>query len=175
VSDLDRVRSRALALIGQHLGAGTWSFGFDNAKTRAGQCDFARRRITVSRHLAARFSDADVDQVLLHEVAHALVGARAGHGPKWRRRAAALGYTGSRLHDGPIASELAPWVGTCPAGHEHFRYRTPTRPAACAKCSRRYDPAHTITWRRREPARTLADRVDAAPAGPAHEGVSVTR
>jgi predicted SprT family Zn-dependent metalloprotease len=152
VSDLERVRARAHDLIGAHLDPRVWTFGFDNAKTRAGQCDFARHRITVSRHLAVRFDDDAVHQVLLHEVAHALAGARAGHGAAWRRQALRLGYTGSRLHDGPIASELAPWVGTCPAGHEHFRYRTPTRPMACARCSRRYDPRHTITWQRRNPA-----------------------
>ena len=143
------VRARAEQLMAAHLGAGAWSFDFDHAKTRAGQCDFARRRITVSRHLAVRFSEADVDQVLLHEIAHALAGARAAHGPTWRRTAKALGYTGSRLHDGPVASELAPWVGTCPAGHEHFRYRTPTRPLACARCARRFDARNVITWTRR--------------------------
>lgn len=156
MTSLEQVRDRAEELLRLHLGGGSWSFGFDHAKTRAGQCDFAKRRITVSRHLAARFSDEDVEQVLLHEVAHALSGARAGHGPAWRRTARSIGYTGSRLHDGPIASELAPWVGTCPAGHEHYRYRTPTRPLACAKCSRRFDERHLITWRRqREHAETV--------------------
>jgi len=145
----DVVRWRAEELIAAHLGHGTWTFAFDHAKTRAGQCDFGRHRITVSRHITARVSDADVEQVLLHEVAHALAGPRAGHGPTWRRTAAGIGYTGSRLYAGPVASELAPWVGTCPAGHEHFRYRTPTRPLACATCSRRFDPRNLITWERR--------------------------
>ncbi len=153
---LETVRLLAEELIAEHLGSGTWSFGFDHAKTRAGQCDFARRRITVSRHLVTRFSDADVEQVLLHEVAHALAGARAGHGPAWKRTASAIGYTGSRLHDGPIASELAPWIGTCPAGHEHFRYRTPTRQLACARCSRRFDARNVIAWRRRTAADDVA-------------------
>lgn len=149
MTTLEAVRARAQHLMSTHLGNGGWTFDFDHAKTRAGQCDFARRRITVSRYLAVRFSDDDVDQVLLHEIAHALSGARAGHGPRWRRTAAELGYTGSRLYDGPVASELAPWVGACPAGHEHVRYRTPTRPLACARCSRRFDARNVITWRRR--------------------------
>jgi len=153
VTALDHVRRSAVSLMDAHLGRGTWSFDFDHAKTRAGQCDFGRHRITVSRHIALRSTDDEVHQILLHEVAHAMVGARAGHGPRWRSAAAAIGYVGTRLHDGPIASELAPWVGTCPAGHEHFRYRTPNRPMACARCSRRYDPRHAITWQRREPER----------------------
>jgi hypothetical protein len=146
---LERVRARAEHLLAVHLGPGGWTFAFDHARTRAGQCDFGRRRITVSRHIVTRVSDDDVDQVLLHEVAHALAGPRAGHGPVWRRTAADIGYTGSRLYDGPVASELAPWVGTCPAGHEHFRYRTPTRPLACARCARRFDGRNLITWERR--------------------------
>jgi predicted SprT family Zn-dependent metalloprotease len=154
VTTLDSTRSSAVALIDAHLGTGTWSFDFDNAKTRAGQCDFGRRRITISRHIALRSGDEDVRQVVLHEIAHALAGARAAHGPEWRRVARGIGYTGSRLHDGPIASELAPWVGTCPAGHEHFRYRTPSRPMACARCSRRFDPRYVIRWERRVPQRT---------------------
>lgn len=126
---LDRVRSRAAELMGAHLADRSWAFAFDNAKTRAGQCDFARRRITVSRHLAVRFTPEDVEQVLLHEIAHALSGPRAGHGPTWRRTAAALGYTGSRLHDGPIASEARPVGGPLPRRTRALPVPDPHAPA----------------------------------------------
>jgi predicted SprT family Zn-dependent metalloprotease len=145
---LERVRTWANALIALHLDE-SWSFGFDNAKTRAGLCNFTAKRITVSRYLAARFEDDDIHQTLLHEVAHAIAGPRVGHGPRWRSIAAELGYVGGRLHDGPTATEHAPWVGTCPAGHIVHRYRRPTRPMACGRCSRRYDPRFTISWSRR--------------------------
>jgi predicted SprT family Zn-dependent metalloprotease len=145
VAELDRVRTWAHALIELHLDA-SWSFGFDNAKTRAGLCNYTHKRITVSRYLAARYEDDEIHQVLLHEVAHAMAGTRAGHGPRWKAVAAGLGYEGNRLHGGAIASELAPWVGTCPAGHVHYRYRRPARTLACGKCSRRFDAAHVISW-----------------------------
>ena len=143
-----RVRTWANALIALHLDD-SWSFGFDNAKTRAGLCNYTRKRITVSRYLAEKFEDDAIHQTLLHEVAHAMAGPRAGHGPKWKAVANELGYEGGRLHDGPIANELAPWVGTCPAGHIIHRYRRPTRPMACGKCARRYDPANAIQWVKR--------------------------
>jgi len=127
----------------------SWSFAFDNAKTRAGLCNYTDKRISVSRYLANRYEDDDIHQVLLHEVAHAIAGSRAGHGPKWKVIAKDLGYVGKRLHDGPIADELAPWVGTCSAGHLHYRYRTPTRPLSCGKCSRRFDAANLINWVKR--------------------------
>lgn len=149
MAELARVRVWAEALIRLHLDPAVWHFEFDHAKTRAGLCDFGRRRISVSRHLAAKFTDDEIHQVLLHEVAHAIAGPRAGHGPKWRSVAADLGYDGKRTHDGPIASEHAAWVGVCPNGHEHYRFRRPVKPLSCARCSRRYDPAHTITWTQR--------------------------
>lgn len=149
MSDLARVRHWAQALIALHLDPAVWTFDFDHARTRAGQCDHSRHRITVSRHIAARADDDEIHQVLVHEVAHAIAGPRTGHGPRWRAVAADLGYVGSRLYRGPAADDLAAWVGTCPGGHRHVRHRRPTRPVSCALCSRGFDPRFRIEWRRR--------------------------
>jgi predicted SprT family Zn-dependent metalloprotease len=148
VADLDRVRHWADALIRLHLDP-SWSFAFDNARTRAGLCNYDKKRISVSKLLAARYEDDEIHQVLLHEVAHALAGAGAGHGPRWKKIARDLGYEGKRLHGGAIADELAPWIGHCPNGHVHYRYKRPTRVVSCAKCSRRFDPRFQIAWEKR--------------------------
>ena len=150
MAELDRVRSWANALIALYLDPAVWSFGFDNAKTRAGLCNHTTKHISVSKYLASRYEDDEIHQILLHEVAHAVAGARAGHGPKWRSVAADLGYEGGRLHHGETASELAPWIGLCPNGHEYYRYRTPKRETACGICSRRFDPRFVIAWQQRE-------------------------
>jgi len=163
MADLDRVRRWADALIVLHLDP-SWTFAFDNAKKRAGLCNYTVRRITVSRYLAARYEDDEVHQILLHEVAHALAGPRAGHGPKWKAIADSLGYDGKRTHDGEIADELAPWVGVCPAGHTHFRYRKPTRAFACGLCGRGFNRAHLIEWTRREITAAARRRAAAAAA-----------
>ncbi len=149
MADLHRVRIWAEALIRLHLDE-SWSFDFDHAKQRAGLCDYQARRITVSRYLAARFGDDEIHQTLLHEVAHALAGHAAGHGSRWKRIAAELGYVGGTTHHGETATELAPWVGTCPAGHITYRHRRPSRATSCAKCSRSFDPRFQFTWVRRE-------------------------
>jgi hypothetical protein len=52
-------------LIEIHLDSRVWSFGFDHAKMRAGLCDFGKKRISLSRYLAARYDDDEVKQVLL--------------------------------------------------------------------------------------------------------------
>ncbi len=146
VSDLERVRHWANALLALHLEP-SWSFDFDRATRRAGLCDFARQRITVSRHLALRFDDDAIHQTLLHEVAHALAGPRTGHGPEWRRIARELGYVGGVTHDGPIADDRARWRGSCPSGHEFVRFRRPSRDVSCGRCSRGFSRDAIITWR----------------------------
>jgi predicted SprT family Zn-dependent metalloprotease len=151
MAELDRVRTWADALIRLHLDD-SWTFAFDNARTRAGLCNYDKKRISVSRLLAARYDDDEIHQVLLHEVAHALAGSGAGHGPAWKKIARDLGYEGKRLHGGAIADELAPWVGECPQGHVHYRYKRPTRTVSCAKCSRRFDLRFQISWRKRATA-----------------------
>jgi predicted SprT family Zn-dependent metalloprotease len=151
MADLLRVRKWADALIALHLDP-AWTFRFDTAKTRAGLCNYTDKRISVSRYLAERYEDDEIHQVLLHEVAHAIAGSKAGHGARWKAVGNDLGYEGKRLHDGAIANELAPWIGTCPAGHTHYRYRQPTRPLACGTCSRGFDAANAISWVKRETA-----------------------
>ena len=91
MAELDRVRTWAEALIRLHLDPAVWTFAFDHARTRAGACDYTKHRITVSRLIAERSDDDEVHQTLLHEVAHALAGPAAGHGPEWKAIAADLG------------------------------------------------------------------------------------
>lgn len=151
MSELERVRHWAAALLALHLDA-SWSFDFDHATRRAGQCDFGRKRITVSRHLAARFDDDAIHQTLLHEVAHALAGPGTGHGPIWRGIASDLGYVGGTTHNGPIADDRARWRGECPKGHEFVRFRRPSREVSCGQCSRGFSRAAVIMWREQQRA-----------------------
>lgn len=75
VADAERLAAQLLDRYG--LTRAGWSFGFDDAETRHGLCDFDRRRITISRPLTAAGTPEQVTQTLLHEVAHALT-ARGG-------------------------------------------------------------------------------------------------
>ena len=87
--------------------------------------------------------------VVLHEVAHAMCGKNAGHTKTWLNTAKSIGYRAEKFTGKEIASEFAPWVGFCPAGHEHFRYRKPTRQLACGLCGRSFSKANLIEWRSR--------------------------
>lgn len=144
--DLDDARRMGRALMDRH-GLGHWQLVFDNAKTRAGICRPARRQIGLSRAITVLHTEAEVRDTLLHEVAHALVGAEHGHDAVWRAKALQIGCTGERCVSPESARPPAPWTGTCPAGHTTSRHRRPTRVVTCGQCSRTFDPRHVLEWR----------------------------
>ncbi|GAA1881723.1 SprT-like domain-containing protein [Lapillicoccus jejuensis] len=143
--DTSEAMRLADGLVARHGLAG-WSVEFDTAVTRAGACHFALRRITLSAPLVRLYSRDQVQEVVLHEIAHALAGADAGHGPRWRRLARELGATGRRCVDPSAPQVEGAWVGTCPAGHRSTRHRRPVRVVSCAVCSPRFDLAHLVEW-----------------------------
>lgn len=90
----------AASLLEKHgLADAGWSFSWDNARTRGGQCNHTYRRITMSRHLVPLWTGEQVYDVLVHEIAHALVGPKHGHGAVWARKMRELGVKPERCHD----------------------------------------------------------------------------
>ncbi|WP_196717190.1 SprT-like domain-containing protein [Actinomyces trachealis] len=142
---LPEVLSLANQLLAQH-GLHDWEVGLDRARRRAGQCDERNRRITVSRHLMELYTEEEVRETILHEVAHALVGNQHAHDAVWAARARQIGATGARLVPRTAPRIKGRWVGRCPAGHEVDRTRRPSTPLACARCSRRFKVENLISW-----------------------------
>lgn len=127
---------------------GGWNLKLDHARRRAGQTNHTSRTISLSRHLMALYDEEQVRETVLHEIAHARVGAKHGHDAVWRAEAIRLGASGKRLVDLSAPTVPAPWVGVCPNGHRVERMRRPSRPMSCAQCARKFDERYLITWRR---------------------------
>ena len=77
-------------------GLGAVRFEFDRGKNRFGSCQYDRltgaaAKITLSEHLVRLNDEARVTQTILHEIAHALAGSKAGHGPLWQHHARKIG------------------------------------------------------------------------------------
>lgn len=150
---LDRfsfVQTQAEIKIAEFLDPAIWTFGFDSAKRRAGLCDYTNNKITISRYFAQIHSIDETMQVVLHEIAHGICGKRAGHTKSWLATAKSIGYRAEKFTGAAIAAETAKWVGTCSAGHAHYRYRKPSRPMSCAICSPKYSRFHLINWTERK-------------------------
>jgi predicted SprT family Zn-dependent metalloprotease len=133
------VRTSALfdALAERHALPAGWSLAFDRAKRRLGQCNYARKRITLSSAYVAAPSRtaAEVENTLLHEMAHVLAPG-AGHGAKWRSAALAIGCDAERTAKvAPFAAPL--WTLRCAPGCVSVpRYRRSklNRRLRCASC-----------------------------------------
>ena len=77
-----------------------WSFRFSSARQKLGECRAREKLIVLSRTHAAEGTPADVRDTILHEIAHALAGPGAGHGPAWKAIARRLGARpASRAHE----------------------------------------------------------------------------
>lgn len=142
VADLAR---REMARAGLTPG---WSLTWDHARRRAGYCSYKDKKISLSKPLMALYDEAQVREVIAHEIAHALVGPSHGHDRVWAAEARRLGSTGRPSLSADLPRPPAPWRGICPNGHTYERYRRPAQKASCSRCHRGYDRRFLITWER---------------------------
>lgn len=109
-----------------------WRIKLDHARRRAGQCDYNKKEISLSRHYV-RYAEMDhIRDTILHEIAHALVGPHHGHDAVWRQQARAIGCTATRCHT--LNFSHARWMMRCPNGcFEVERHRRKSG-LLCATC-----------------------------------------
>lgn len=118
--NLQEIEKQATALMTAH-GVGRLKFEFDRGKNRIAAMHSVTiggysmpERITFSRHFAELLSEEEIREVILHEIAHALAGHRAGHGPVWAKHARELGIKPERCRKVSVSPE-ASVKSYCPA------------------------------------------------------------
>jgi predicted SprT family Zn-dependent metalloprotease len=137
-------RELACGLLALH-GLHDWSFAFNRSKTNMGLCRYGLRTIELSIHFVERNSEAAIRDTVLHEIAHALAGREAGHGPLWRAICLRIGARPDRLSfecDMPEGR----WQATCGCcGMRHHRHRRPKRMVGwfCRRCGPKLGK---LTW-----------------------------
>jgi predicted SprT family Zn-dependent metalloprotease len=124
--DLNELKVVAAREMTKH-GLYGWSFALTNAKRRLGACKYRQKRIEIAEYYAVNNPVESVHDTLMHEIAHALAGPKAGHGPKWKEIAVRLGATPRACEKSPeVKIEPGDWQATCPACYRTFhRYRRP--------------------------------------------------
>lgn len=138
-------------LMQQHmpeLVADGWKFNWHKSVRSFGTCHYGFKEISLSEQLVQMNDEERVTRTVLHEIAHALAGKKAGHGYKWRAICVRLGGDGQRNWSDENTNPVPPkYLGTCPAGHVSRRYRKPRSVHSCGKCSPVFSREHLITWR----------------------------
>ena len=90
--NLAAAEQMAQQIVREYLG-GSWRFAWNRRKRCFGVCHYGKRTIELSRILTETEPEHKVRDTVLHEVAHAIAGAAAGHGPQWKAQARKLGAT----------------------------------------------------------------------------------
>jgi predicted SprT family Zn-dependent metalloprotease len=126
LKELEAIARRELAKNGLR----GWSFGLSRARRRLGVCKYEAKRIEIAEYYARNSPEVSVLDTLLHEIAHAIAGHSAKHGPRWKAVAIRLGATPRSCESsGQAVVEPGDWQATCPACEKTFYlYRQPRSP-----------------------------------------------
>ena len=122
-----------------------WSFHLNRSKVNLGLCRYGQRTIELSAFFVEENSDEAIRDTLLHEIAHALAGRAAGHGPLWRAMCLRVGAKPERLS---FEAEMPSgrWQAVCGnCGLRHHKHRRPKHRVGwwCCRCG----PEHgRLSW-----------------------------
>lgn len=105
-----------------------WVFEFDNSKRFLGKCYqptiFNPGRIQVTTGYAQKAALDDVQDTLLHEIAHAITGPGHHHDKYWKRNCVLIGAKPDRCADSDAfeeyQAESANYVATCPSCNSKY-------------------------------------------------------
>lgn len=112
-----------------------WKLRLDNAKQRAGLCNYQEKYISFSHHLLANLeiSFESKANIILHEIAHAIGGPYTQHGPVWKKIAKNIGCDAKTYHD--LVLKTPNYLYTCPCGTLSMRrFRKSTKVYRCRSC-----------------------------------------
>lgn len=165
---LDAAEKLARRLMTEHgLHEPLWLFRFDKGSTRFGYCEWRpwNNCISLSRNLTlANNDEAIIIDVILHEIAHALVGMGHAHDRVWQAKARELGARPEPYYDADKVVPHAPWWLECWRCKRQYPKAKRTRTNyACQRCSRevsgkKYDPRFILKWIPNEEQLTFSRR-----------------
>ena len=109
-----------------------WELELDYAKVRAGACYFNKRKISFSRNFIKYADQLDINDTILHEIAHALVGPKHGHDKVWKNMAKKLGCSAKRCHT--IEFSDYKWIRFCSNNCWEQKIHRRKANLVCRKC-----------------------------------------
>lgn len=130
-------------------GLSDWTFEIDRAKMRCGCCHYDTRKITLSKHYiyAPHVPFVAIHRTILHEVAHALAGYEANHGPEWIAKCNEIGYLDPSVYAEVAMHVPAAWEIECSCPNSllwRYRLRRKYKNACCPKCHTKYSVTRLV-------------------------------
>jgi predicted SprT family Zn-dependent metalloprotease len=103
---LARAEALAEELLAQHLphmcGLGKWTFAWNTRVRALGVCKYGDEEIQLSKEWTLATPWEEVSDTIRHEIAHAIAGYRANHGPEWQEAAILVGAKPEATYKGGI-------------------------------------------------------------------------
>lgn len=141
--NVTKAHSLARDLMNLH-GYGHVPFEFNRSVTSLGKTTFQGRpdvtgahrilKVGLSRKFVEILPEDEIRDVILHEIAHMIVGPKAGHGPVWKATARRIGAKPQRCASASARPE-GEFTLVCDKGHKGGTYhRHPQRLRFCIKC-----------------------------------------
>ena len=134
-------------MIEHDLVSNGWTFGWNNRKRAFGLCNHSTKTIQLSRYMVeCGESIESMKGTVIHEIAHALAGARAGHGIKWQSIMIELGQTPRRTREARGAEHRYKWFRMCKTcGVKQGYHRRPkNKTASCGICSPTFNEKYLL-------------------------------
>ncbi len=144
---LEAARTLANGLMAQHPALAGWRLGFSRqARRTLGLCKHRQKIIILSAAFVELNEDDVLRDIVLHEIAHALVGPGHGHDRVWKQQAVDLGANPDRVCTDAVMPP-GDWQATCAScGHVFHQYRRSSRAYHCRRCGAE---AGALTFSRR--------------------------
>lgn len=94
-----------------------WTHGYNKYTTSAGVTYYNHKRIELSiKYISSKYTNKkQIINTILHEIAHALVGHKHGHGSVWKQKAKEIGCDGQRCFNHTMA-DVTKYKLSCPKG-----------------------------------------------------------
>lgn len=126
-----------------------WVVRYSPAVKQFGACYYRRKCILLSKALVELNDEAEVLDTILHEIAHALAGAKAGHGAEWRAVCRRIGCRPERCYSSAkVNTPLPRFKGECPKCKRVIKRYRRTK-ISCGTCSPNvFNPDVLFTWER---------------------------
>jgi len=111
-----------------------YHFKWNRGKRMLGQCCYTTKTLSLSKFGVELNSEEEIQDVILHEIAHALVGPGHNHNRVWKNKAVSIGCNGTRTAKSATIVEPN-YVGICPNCKKSTNvYRIRKRKSACKEC-----------------------------------------
>jgi len=99
-----------------------YSFKFDNAKRRCGQCNYYNKTISLSIVYVKNNNEDLIINTILHEIAHAIAPIGSGHGKEWKKICLEVNAKPVRVNKEAELPAENKWTAHCLTCNKSWQY-----------------------------------------------------